>query len=99
MRHRLFAAIRPPAEVIEAPLDLGSEMAGARSCSRPPPATTRPDHPRRGLTGGRDFAERHRRQFLLPTVTPAKVDELEDWPFGLLMSNLNAAPNSAALGP
>lgn len=30
MRHRLFAAIRPPAEVIDALLDLESEIAGAR---------------------------------------------------------------------
>lgn len=30
MRHRLFAAIRPPARVIDALLDLESEIAGAR---------------------------------------------------------------------
>lgn len=30
MRHRLFAAIRPPAAVIDALLDLESEIAGAR---------------------------------------------------------------------
>lgn len=30
MRHRLFAAIRPPAEVVDALLDLESDIAGAR---------------------------------------------------------------------